>query len=210
MGRRFAWIVRGAFTAICIACAPAATPQPNDIPIPTVDVDSTIEAAVQRTLSAITPTPDWILEKIKRDRLAEQLLIEAYVLAQAQKGGSIYRNTLAGVIESFVPIYMAIACVEGSQPSVEGFRTYIGDGESDRTREQSARRAIQAIDATHDKWLDQRLDPATQHCLQSYLYPESLSDASSPVGLFNLANFADLSSAFRGGRESANKRRAAQ
>lgn len=164
--------------------------------------------ALTASCGLIAPTPDWTLERIKRDRLAENLLIEADALAI-----EIYPPG-RGALGEFhqmrmrwnVPGYMATACVEGKQPTVEGFKSFVRSSGRDPSR--VAKRAIGAIKAADDEWQANNLDAVTQHCLRPYLSPESVSDAAPAVDLYTATAVVSFAPDLRDSFESVVRRRA--
>ena len=123
------------------------------------------------------------LQKLERDYMAEQLLLEADAIA-GQITTGVQRDHYQRLVRLYVPVYMANACVEESHPSVEGFNTNArGALSAGRGPELESIRVIKAINDAHDKWKSESIDAATQHCLQPYLYPESISDAGPALEL---------------------------
>jgi len=109
----------------------------------------------------------------------------------------------------YVPSYMATACAEENQPSVSGYKTYARNSHlASIGPDSEAVRAIQAIDAAHYRWKDQSLDVATQLCFQTYVYPESVSDATPAVELYLASSLPTLSSLVRDSFESTVRQRA--
>jgi hypothetical protein len=157
------------------------------------------------------PKPDLLFERIKRDQVAQDLKAEvpgiARLIAPNASGG--YLGALTNRLGLYVPVYMASACLGGTEPSREGFRDMVTTGvvrdSSGQYRwnlESQARRVIQAIS-------EKRQEAATNGCLQSYLSPESVADAAPAVDLCLAPAILQVSARFEGGLEAIYKRRAA-
>ena len=133
------------------------------------------------------PTPDAVMERMKRDWLAEQLLVETEVIAR-DIWGSQYSNPFQrrpiDRKTMYVPSYIATACVEETQPTVEGFNAFMrGAISAGNDSVSEAKRAIQTLTAAAGKWESQGFDAATQQCLQPYFFPQSVSDAKPAIDL---------------------------
>jgi hypothetical protein len=144
------------------------------------------------------------MERINRDRLAELLLIEAdSVAADARRFEGGRRLALETPIYHYVPLYMTSTCLGGTEPSVEGFRVFANNSIARRTLvDREAVRIIRVIIGTAEGWRSQSLGAATQHCLQPYLYPESVADASPAIDLYLAASLPPLSPLAKGGFEA--------
>jgi len=182
-------------TALTVSCGSVPPTAPaTSFPTPTAT-----SLPTETPEPAITPTPDWTLERIKRDRLAEQLLVEADALAADARRVS-GENRALDVVRHYVPVYLASACVEGKEPSVEDFKVFTSNAIGNRRLvEREARGVIRVIIGAADSWRNQSLDAATQHCLKPYLYPESVPDATPAVELFLAASLPPLSPLVKGG-----------
>tara|TARA_R110000824_G_C15232376_1_gene678769 strand:- start:14726 stop:15523 length:798 start_codon:yes stop_codon:yes gene_type:complete len=147
----------------------------------------------------VTSTPDWDMERIKRDSLAGRLLVEAdaAVPYMADPHARFVK------VRKYVPVYMAKACLEETQPSAEGFNTFVRSTNR-RGPSGEAVLVIRDIIAVDGKWQDQSFDAAKQHCLQPYLRPESVSDAIPAIDLI-LASI-NLSPYAKGGFETSFRR----
>lgn len=134
------------------------------------------------------------LQKMERDYMAEQLLTEADAIAREISKGGTTRDYYQEIVRLYVPVYMADICIKGSQPFAQGFtaitRANLSAG---RGAEVEALRVIKALGAVGDT--------DTQQCLQPYLHPESISDASPAIDLY-LAAITSVSSPFRGSFKS--------
>ena len=118
-----------------------------------------------------------ILQKLERDYIAEQLLVEADAIAREISKSGTRRDYYQEVVRLYVPVYMAEVCVKGSQPFAQGF-TAITRANLSAGRGPDVE-AVRVIKAMKDVG-----ETATQQCLQPYLHPESISDASPAVDLF--------------------------
>jgi len=146
----------------------------------------------------VTSTPDWDMERIKRDSLAGRLLVEADAAVPYMADSLSHFK-----VRKYVPVYMAKACLEETQPSAEGFNTFVRSTNR-RGPSGEAVLVIRDIIAVDGKWQDQSFDAAKQHCLQPYLRPESVSDAIPAIDLI-LASI-NLSPYAKGGFETSFRR----
>ena len=189
------------------ACNSGGTlpPIPSPTASPTISATATpLPTPTGTPEPATAATPDWAMEKIQRDRLAEQLLIEAdSVIADARRFEGAYRLALEASIRHYVPLYLSTTCVEGKEPSVEDFRVFTNNAIAKRTLiDRAAIRIIRVIIGAAASWRNQNLDAATEHCLQPYLYPESVADARPAIDLYLAASLPSLSPLARGGFEA--------
>ena len=83
--------------------------------------------------------------------------------------------------------------------SVEDFRQFTNNAIGNRRLvEREARKVIRVIIAAADSWRKQSFDTATQHCLGSYLYPDSVSDGAPAVELYLASSLPPLTKLSRG------------
>ncbi len=116
-----------------------------------------------------------VTERMKRDWLVEQLLVEADAYAREVSKGGVAHHVYERRFRLYVPGYMAATCIEGSEANVEGFNTFIRNAVVDNQGPESvARQAIQAINS----------GIVDQDCLQPYLAPKSVSDALPATNLY--------------------------
>ena len=90
-----------------------------------------------------------------------------------------------------------------SWPSVEDFRQFTNNAIGNRRLvEREARNVIRVIIAAADSWRKQSFETATQHCLGSYLYPDSVSDGAPAVELYLASSLPPLTKLSRGSFEA--------
>ena len=193
-----------ALMALTVSCGSVQPTSPATArPTPTVAPSPT--AAPEPTIAS---TPDWTLERTKRDRLAEQLLIEADSLA-ADARRVMGENRNLEVVRHYVSVYLASTCVDGQEASFDDFRLFANNAIGNRKLvEREARKVIRVIIAAADSWRKQSLDAATQHCLRPYLYPDSVSDAAPAVELYLASILPPLTKLSRGSFEAQARERA--
>ena len=189
-----------------IACgSPSATGASR----PTPDVEGTVEARVEATLAAIpTSTPDLALGRMKRAAMAEVLLKEKVVIVNlllavrpmiVEFRGGYYRNA-----ELYVPIYMASACLEGREPSAQGFKDFtVTWFAQDVSPEPKALTTIQEIREQISPGV-----PPEKLCLQPYHDPVSVADGGLAVDLYLAAVLRSIPIDFRTGLNGAIQRHA--
>jgi hypothetical protein len=164
-------------------------------------------------VDAPEPTPDLFIERMKRDQVAQDFKAEvpgiARLIAPNWSGG--YLGWLTRYLELYVPVYMASACLDGTEPSREGFREMVTTGvvidsfgEVQSNLESQVRRLTQTI---IEKAKGQ--EAATNGCLQSYVYPESVSDAAPAVDLYLTSTLMTVSADLRESLASLIHQRAA-
>jgi hypothetical protein len=165
-------------------------------------------------VDAPEPTPDLFIERMKRDQVAQDLKAEvpgiARLIAPNWTGAFDYIG-LTRSLELYVPVYMASACLDGIEPSREGFKEMVttgvvadSPGKIRSNRESLALRLIQTILAEREGQ-----KAATNFCLQSYLYPESVSDAAPAVDLYLTLTSVNVPSDLRESYASLIHQRAA-
>lgn len=189
------------------ACTSGSTLTPTPPPPASPEIAATATSVPPPTANpepAVAATPDWDLEKVQRDKLADQLLIEAdSVAANAIRFEGRDSRDLGELVRQFVPLFMASACVEGKETSVKDFRVFANNAIGNRTSvNRAAIRTIRVIIGAAESWRNESLDAATQHCLQPYLYPESVSDARPAIDLYLAARLPTLSPLAKGGFEA--------
>jgi hypothetical protein len=154
----------------------------SSVPTPTT-------ALIPEEVNAPEPTPDLMFERMKREQIAQDLKAEvpgiAYQLAP-NANGSYLHWLQTGILEGFVPVYMVSTCLDGTEPSAEGFRQMVATGvvkdSSGNFRTNLESLAMQLIERIDEKGKEQ--NPVADFCLQPYLYPESIADAAPAVDLY--------------------------
>lgn len=130
-----------------------------------------------------TPTPQ-TLEGLSHEELVELLLIEADAIAE-EADRFRGENRALDVVNHYVPVYLASACVENREPSIADFKLYTNNAVGNRRLvEREARQVIRVIIPAANSWRDQRLAPDTQQCLRPYLFPDSVSDAKPAIDIY--------------------------
>lgn len=185
------------------ACSSVSTP-----PVPLLATPTQTPLRTVTPEPTITPTPDWALVKIQREQLAEQLIVEADAVATDARR-LVGETRALDVVRHYVPVYLALACVESKEPSVKDFRLFTNNAIAKRTLvDRAALRVIRVILDAANSWRNQSLDTATQLCLQPYLYPESLTDAKPAIDLYLASSLPSLSPLAKGGFEAQVRGRA--
>jgi hypothetical protein len=175
----------------------ATTSDPTPVPTPTPVLIYYKGASPSPTPE---PKPDLFIERMKRDQVAQDLKAEVPGIARriAPNWTGVYDIPwLAKSLELYVPVYMASTCLDGAEPSTEGFRDMVtagvvidspSQGKVRWNLESLAHRLIQTI---REEGKGQKA--ATNFCLQSYLYPESVSDAAPAIDLYLTITFVNFS-----------------
>src|SRR5918992_6183730 len=162
------------------------------------------------TAVAPTPTPDLLFERMTRDLAVQDLKAEAPSIALLIAPNGYYSSWLTYYLELYVPVYMASACLGGTEPSREGFRdlvtTGVVMGSSGRVRLNLQSLAHQVIQAISEKGQE----AATNLCLQPYLDPKSMADAAPAVDLCLALTLLDLPSRLRDGHVAVTNGRASE
>jgi hypothetical protein len=81
--------------------------------------------------AAASSTAGGLTERMERDRIAQELLDEVpgvtrQIVPSTWSGASL--NWAEGNLALYVPVYLATACLEGAEPSVEGFKEMVTAG----------------------------------------------------------------------------------
>ena len=194
-------------TFVIAACGSGGTLPPAATNPPSTEIAATVTPLPPPTETPepeVPSTPDWAMQKIQRDRLADLLLIEAdSVAADARRFEGGVRLALETPIGHYVPLYLTSTCLDGTEPSVEDFRLYTNNSIARRTQvDRASVRLIRMIIGVAESWRNQSLDTATQHCLQPYLYPESVADARPAIDLYLAASLPPLSPLAKGAFEA--------
>jgi hypothetical protein len=162
-----------------------------------------IESANQWTENeaTATPTPDLFIERMKWTQAAQALEAEVPgvipLIAPSSLNGA-WRGWLERFITLYVPVYMASACLDGVEPSREGFKEMVTTGVV-----MDSSGGIRSNLESQARWLIQKInekeEAATDFCSQSYLYPESMADARPAIDLYLALTSGTVPDRFRGG-----------
>ena len=149
-----------------------------------------------------TPTPDVALERIKRTHMTEELLKE--IPHASLYGQDSSERAMATFGKHYVPIYMASACLEGREPSAQGFKDFtVTWFAQDVSPEPKALTTIQEIREQISIGV-----PPEKLCLQPYLDPASVADGGLAVDLYRAAVLRSIPFEFRTGLDTALQRHA--
>ena len=143
------------------------------------------ESDVNSPTETVYTAPDAMLDRMKRQYLQEELLAEATPLAGLSK---VLAYT-SDYVKRYVPVYLATACIQRQDPSVQGFREYVINHRGSAP-DGLAKEAINQIRA---------LAGESRPCFQPYMAPVSMLDAGPAIDLYTVYAERQVSPPFRDG-----------
>jgi hypothetical protein len=165
------------------------------------DIPSTPE--VEEPEPTLTPVPDLLFERMMRDQVMQELKAEAPRIARliAPDTAGRHFELLTEDVELYASVYVASACLEGEEPSTEGFRDMMTTGPDGGWTDHIP----QTIRAINEKGQEEEISG----CLQPYLYPESMADAAPAIDLNQALVKVGVATRFRTGLEGFYREHAA-